>query len=161
MGSAFIHSIVCQSTAQTAPHTNKSEHVCGFHSPQWKLPLEARLLSPQQSTLLVYASHIPSLGREKMPEGLRRLKWPPVPEERQTHSVPRPPSLQRDQILRQARDSFDRAAVGMTRLVGPGRVGTAPGHTCWIWWRLGVKNGYPKKPINLGKVCEPKIWVWR
>ena len=83
MGSAFIHPIVCQSAALTAHHLNKSEHVCGFPlSPQQKLPLGTRHLSPQQSALLVYPSHIPSWGREKMPEELQGKKWPPVPEER-------------------------------------------------------------------------------
>lgn len=80
MGNAFIHSIVRQSTALTAHHPNKRERVYGFSlSPQWKLPQGAWCLSPQQSALLIYPSHIPSRGKEKMPEGLRRQKWPPGP----------------------------------------------------------------------------------
>lgn len=34
---------------------------------------------PQQSALLIYPSHIPSRGKEKMPEGLRRQKQPSGP----------------------------------------------------------------------------------
>lgn len=93
MARAFIHPIVGQSTALTAHHLNKSEHVCGFSlSPQQKLPLGARHLSPQQSTLPVYSSHIPSWGRGKMPEELQGKKWPPVPEGR-TGSLPAQASL--------------------------------------------------------------------
>lgn len=151
MGSAFIHSTVCQSTALTAHHPNKGEHVCGFHSSQQKLPLEARCLRPHEALSLF----IPVTFHQ----GHQRQKWPPVPEGKASslHAQASLPT-KKQKILRQTRDSYDMAAVGMAGQVEPGRIDTSLGPTCWVWWRLEVKSEYPK---HLEKDCGPKIWIRR
>lgn len=96
MGSAFIHSTVCQSTALTAHHPNKGEHVCGFHSSQQKLPLEARCLRPHEALSLFIPVTFHQEGEKRCLKGIRGKNDLQSPRVRQAHSMPRPPSLQRN-----------------------------------------------------------------
>lgn len=118
MGGAFIHSIGHQSTALTAHHPNKSEHVCGFHSLLSGSCHGRPDVSHHNKTLSLFIPVTSHHGEEKRclksfrgRNGLQSLR------KRQTHSMPRPPSLQRAKRY-SGRPGASRA-VAMTGLVRP------------------------------------------
>lgn len=140
MGNAFIHSIVCQSTALRAHHPNKRECVYGFSlSPLWKLPQGAWCLFHNKVLSLFIPVTFHHEGKKRCPKGFGGRNNLQALRERQPYSMSRPCHPTKTGETQTNWGCCGEGRAGWTR-----EVSSSPRHTCWIWWRQEIKYRYPK-----------------